>query len=259
MNLFPKNNYPNSSNHTKMAVLIFFVLHWYLSLFVQTFFLHRYAAHNMFTMSKTSERFFYIFTFICQGSSYLSPRAYGIMHRMHHVHADTEHDPHSPKYDKSIVAMMMRTFKVFKDIFRENVKIEPQYEKGVPDWSAFDKMASSGFARIFWITFYVAFYYFFATHWLMYLLIPIHIGMGPVHGVIVNWFAHKFGYSNFEMENTSVNLMPWDIFMMGEGLHNNHHRNATRANFGYKQYEFDPTYPIILLLDKLNIIQLRKY
>ena len=64
-----------------MAILLFFVLHWYLSLFVQTFFLHRYAAHRMFTMSPFWERAFHVFTWLAQGSSYLNPAVYGMMHR----------------------------------------------------------------------------------------------------------------------------------------------------------------------------------
>jgi stearoyl-CoA desaturase (delta-9 desaturase) len=41
-------------------------------------------------MSKFWERFFYLFAYITQGSSYLSPRAYAILHRMHHAYTDTE-------------------------------------------------------------------------------------------------------------------------------------------------------------------------
>ncbi|HCK22036.1 MAG TPA: acyl-CoA desaturase, partial [Bacteroidetes bacterium] len=89
-----------------MVIFIFLVLHWYLSLFSQTFFLHRYAAHSMFSMSKTWERVFYIFTWITQGSSYLSPYAYGILHRLHHAHTDTAEDPHSPSYEKGLFALM---------------------------------------------------------------------------------------------------------------------------------------------------------
>ena len=99
-----------------MAVILFFILHWYLSLFTQTFFMHRYSAHQMFTMSKGWEKFFYVVSFFFQGSSYLSPRAYGIMHRMHHAFADTEKDPHSPKYDHNFFAMMIRT----KNIYNQN-------------------------------------------------------------------------------------------------------------------------------------------
>ena len=55
-----------------MAVPIFFISHWFLSVFSQTFFLHRYGAHRMFTMSKGWERFFYLLTYVCQGPSFLS-------------------------------------------------------------------------------------------------------------------------------------------------------------------------------------------
>ena len=32
------------------AILTLFVAHWTFSVFAQTFFLHRYGAHRMFTM-----------------------------------------------------------------------------------------------------------------------------------------------------------------------------------------------------------------
>ena len=49
-----------------------------------------------------------------------------------------------------------------------------------------------------------------------------------------------------------------DIFMIGEGYHNNHHKFSTRANFGYHGYEIDPVYWVILFLNMLGIIQLKK-
>ena len=81
-----------------MIILIIFISHWYLSLFFQTIFLHRYSAHQMFTMSKFWEKVFFFLTFIFQGSSFLNPRAYAILHRLHHKYSDTEKDPHSPRF-----------------------------------------------------------------------------------------------------------------------------------------------------------------
>ncbi|MCZ6521882.1 MAG: acyl-CoA desaturase, partial [Bacteroidetes bacterium] len=75
-----------------IAILILFVAHWYLSLFFQTFFLHRYAAHGAFTMSKGMEKVVFVLTWIFQGSNYLSAYGYGILHRMHHAFADTPQD-----------------------------------------------------------------------------------------------------------------------------------------------------------------------
>ena len=80
------------------VILTFFFGHWLSSVFCQTFFLHRYGAHRQFTMSKGWERFFHLLTYVTQGSSFLHPRAYAILHRMHHAYSDTEKDPHSPHF-----------------------------------------------------------------------------------------------------------------------------------------------------------------
>lgn len=239
-----------------MAVLIFFIIHWYFSLFFQTFFHHRYAAHKMFTMNPFWEKFFYFMSFVAQGSSYLSPYAYGILHRMHHAHADTELDPHSPTYDKNLFSMMWRTKNIYNDIFSENIHVEEKYKKGLPNWFSLDKFADKWFIRIGWLALYTAFYFVFAPHWAFFLLLPIHFVMGPLHGAIINWFAHKYGYVNYKTEDTSHNLMPVDFLMLGEGFHNNHHKHQKNPNFGKRWFEFDPIYPIIIAFHKLGIIKL---
>ena len=43
-----------------IVILLIFAAHWYLSLFFQTFFLHRYASHRAFTMNKTTEKVFFV-------------------------------------------------------------------------------------------------------------------------------------------------------------------------------------------------------
>ena len=108
-----------------------------------------------------------------------------------------------------------------------------------------------------WITGYILFFAFFATAWWQWLLLPITFLMAPIHGVIINWFGHIYGYVNFAMKNTSKNLFRFDFLMMGEGYHNNHHKYASRANFGVKWYEIDVTYLVIRLLDALRIIHLK--
>lgn len=241
-----------------MAILIFFLSHWYLSLFAQTFFLHRYAAHQMFTMNKFWEKTFYVLTWIFQGSSFLSPKAYGIMHRLHHAYADTENDPHSPKYSKNLFDMMKKTLVVYLAILTDTKVMEDKFKKGVPYWPAFEKLVGSWIVRIGWGVLYFLFYYHFATQWWMYLLLPIHFLMGPIHGAIINWFAHKYGYVSFMVGDTAKNLLPIDILMMGESYHNNHHKFGGRANFGIKWHEIDPTYPIIYFLNMLGVIHLKK-
>ena len=98
------------------AILIFFFCHWFLSLFFHTFFLHRYASHQMYTTGKKTERLFYFLTWLTQGSSYLIPRSYAVLHRMHHVYSDTEKDPHSPHFFKDIWRMMWHTRTIYNAI-----------------------------------------------------------------------------------------------------------------------------------------------
>ncbi|HSZ24343.1 MAG TPA: acyl-CoA desaturase [Cytophagaceae bacterium] len=241
-----------------MAILLFFIGHWYLSLFVQTFFLHRYAAHQMFTMNKFWEKFFYTLTFLFQGSSFLSPYAYGVMHRLHHAYADTENDPHSPKYSKNLFDMMWKTKIIYNDILNHRIKLDPKYTRNVPYWAFIEKIGDNWFSRIAWGTAYSLFYIQFATHWWEFLLLPIHYLMGPVHGAIINWAAHKFGYVNFQVNDTAKNFLPFDFLMFGESYHNNHHKYGGRANFGFKWFELDPAYPIILLLNAIHVIKLKR-
>jgi stearoyl-CoA desaturase (Delta-9 desaturase) len=241
-----------------LVILLFLVIHWYLSLFMQTFLQHRYAAHGAFSMSKFWERFFYLIAYIAQGSSYVSPRAYAIMHRMHHAYTDTEKDPHSPKYDSNIFKMMWHARQVSNNIYKHRTEIEPRFLKNLPDWPLMDKIAHSTFSRLGWIVLYVLVYVFFAPSGWWFLLLPIHILMIPLQGVIINWFAHKYGTVTFKMKNTSTNLFKVDVLMMGEAYHNNHHKNPSATNFGFRWFELDPTYAIIRFFNWLKIIRIHK-
>ena len=241
-----------------MAILIFFLAHWFLSLFCQTFFLHRYASHKMFTMNKFWERFFYGFTFLVQGASFLNPRAYAIMHRMHHAYSDTEKDPHSPHFFRDVWQMTMQTKDIYINYVNHKVEPEKAFRGKYPEWKWLDALSNMWTVRILFGIGYFAFYWFFAPYWWMFLLLPVHFFMGPVHGAIVNWCGHKYGYSNYDNEDHSKNTIPIDIFLMGELMQNNHHKSPNSINFAKKWYEFDPTYPVILLLDRIRVIQLKK-
>jgi stearoyl-CoA desaturase (delta-9 desaturase) len=241
------------------VILVFFIAHWYLSLFFQTFFLHRYASHAAFTMNKFTERVFFVLTWIFQGSNYLSPYGYGVMHRMHHAYADTPQDPHSPTYDETIFNMMWKTKTIYSDITSGKTQVEERFTKGVPRWDAFDRFARSWASRLFWGALYFGVYYTFATEWWLWLLLPMQWMFSPIHGAIINWFAHKYGYRNFEVSDTSKNFLPFDFLMMGESYHNNHHKHGSRANFGgVRWHEIDPTYQVIKLLDAVGVIKMKK-
>ena len=239
-----------------MEILIIFIAHWYLSLFVQTFFLHRYSSHSMFKMHPVVEKVFFLLTWIAQGSSFLHPAAYALMHREHHKFSDTEKDPHSPVSFNNWIKFMNETRKEYGSFI--NIVNEGKYsDKSLPRWPLIEKIGDTYTSRICFAMIYIYIYLLFApTYWLL-LLVPIHILMGPIHGFIVNWFGHKHGYRNFKkLHDNSKNTLFIDFLMMGELYQNNHHRFPTKTNFAFRWFEFDIGFILIKIMDKLRIINI---
>ncbi len=238
-----------------IAILSFLVAHWVLSIFCQTFFLHRYGAHKQFTMSHRWDRFFYLLTFLSQGSSFLVPRAYAYLHREHHAFSDTERDPHSPLFHKTPFSMMWQTKARYVDFAKRRLEPEPRFRNDTPEWPTLDFIADRWSVRLAFGAFYILFYVAFAPNWHWFLLLPIHFLMGPIHGAIVNWAGHKYGYRNFDTHDASRNTLPFDFVTMGELFQNNHHKNGMSPDFAARWFEIDPTYTVIRILDALGIIE----
>ena len=241
-----------------MAVLIALTLHSTLSVFFQSFFLHRYGAHRMFTMSKAWERFVHLLTYITQGSSYLNPRAYAILHREHHAYTDGPRDPHSPCNHQGLIPMMLATKEKYDGYAYRRVAPEAKFEGGYPEWPLIDRLGNSWASSLIWGVLYTALYAVIATQWWHFLFLPVHFLMGPIHGAIVNWCGHRYGYQNFDNGDESQNTLPLDLITLGELFQNNHHKFPTRANFGVRWFEWDPTYTVMRVLAWLRIIELTR-
>jgi stearoyl-CoA desaturase (delta-9 desaturase) len=208
-------------------------------------------------MSRGWEKVFYIGCFLTQGSSYISAYTYGLMHRLYHAHTDTPDDPHSPQNSPNMLMMMWDTRNSYFDLYSGNTDAEDKYKKGLPDWPGFEKIAHNWIARVAWIAVYVLIYAWLATAWWQFLFLPVTIIMGSLQGAAINWWAHRFGYENFTMTNTSKNILPFDLVFWGEAYHNNHHQHPTRPNSAVRWFEWDMGYYAMRLLDKIGIIQMK--
>jgi stearoyl-CoA desaturase (Delta-9 desaturase) len=239
-----------------LVLLVFLALQWQASVFFQSFFLHRYAAHGQFTMSRRWERVFHVLTWLTMGASYLSPRAYAALHRMHHAYSDTAKDPHSPSY-RRFFPMMWHTARFYGDLRRGKVAPEARFAGPTPSWPLFDDKLLSWPGVLCWGAAYTLVYIAFATEWWMFLLLPVHYLMGPIHGAIVNYCGHKFGYRNFETRDRSRNTLPFDVLTMGELFQNNHHRSPMSPNFASRWFAIDPAYAIMRVFAAFGIIDLR--
>lgn len=212
----------------------------------------------MFTMSKGWERFFHLVTYLCQGSSYLHPRGYAILHRQHHAYSDTDRDPHSPRNHTNPFSMMLATRHRYDAYAYHLEDPDPRFDGGYPQWPLIDKLGQSWIGRLTWVGLYTAYYVYFATEWWMWLLLPIHFVMGPVHGAIVNWCGHRYGYQNYDNRDDSKNTLIADIVTLGELFQNNHHKFGMSPNFAVRRFEIDPCYQVMRVFAALGIIDLGK-
>ena len=239
-----------------LPILAFFVGHWLSSVFCQTFFLHRYGAHKQFTMSHGWERVFFFMTFLTQGSSFLVPRAYAYLHREHHAFSDTERDPHSPRFHKTVFSMMWHTKERYEGFAKRRIEPEPRFRGETPEWPTLEAVADRWATRVAFGALYTGFYVVFAPSWVFFLLLPAHFLMGPIHGAIVNWGGHKYGYRNFDTHDDARNTLPFDFLTLGELFQNNHHKRGMSPNFAARWFEIDPAYGAIRIFAALGIIQL---
>jgi len=215
-----------------------------------TLYLHRSQAHRAVQFHPVIAHFMRFWLWLTTG---MNTREWVAVHRKHHQAADTEQDPHSPKQHGIWRVLFGGAFLYVKA--KRNKILVNELGIGTPsDWIE-EKL--------------------YTPHPLMGILLMAIIDLvlfGPV-GIIVwgvqmlwipfwaagviNGAAHWWGYRNYEVKDTSRNLIPWAIWIGGEELHNNHHGDGTSAKFSKNSWEFDIGWFYISVLQRLGLAKVR--
>ncbi len=181
-----------------MFLVHFYIFYWVVAAVGLTIGYHRCISHKQIKLHPILET---IIIYLGTMASACSPLSWAGVHRMHHAYADTELDPHSPKY-KKWYEVLFSAYKV-KHIPRKFVK--DLYNN--PRVMFFHKNK----LYVFVITYIVAFYInpIFLAHLL--LLLPTSF---MFYGLL-NLVAHD--------DDGAANKWWINLFAPLEGNHSDHH------------------------------------
>ncbi len=216
-----------------------------------TLYLHRCQAHRAVDLHPIVSHFFRFWLWLTTG---MSTKAWVAIHRKHHVHCETENDPHSP-----VVHGIRKLLLDGTDLYRKESRVQEtldKYGKGTPnDWLERNLYMRFPRGGIFLMLFLdlAMFGVVGMTVWAIQMMWIPFWAAGVINGA-----AHWWGYRNFKTPDTATNLWPIAFWIGGEELHNNHHAFPGSAKFSYHKWEFDIGWLYLNILSLLGLAKIRK-
>ncbi len=231
---------------TWQALAICVGLYW-LRIFAIGAGYHRFFSHRAYS---TSRAFQFVLAVLAQSSAQKSVIWWASKHRHHHLYSDTEIDVHSPrhkgfvyshlgwifsrKHDKADLAKVADLTRYPELMWLHKYELVPALVLGALCYLA------AGWPGLvvgfFWSTVLV----YHATF-------------------CINSLAHVKGTTRYVTGDDSRNNWLLAIFTMGEGWHNNHHAFQSSVRQGFRWWEYDPTYYLLVVLSWIGLVwDLRK-
>ncbi len=230
---------------------------------------HRMLTHRAFKAHKYVTAFFTVFSSMAtQG-----PVLFWVMHhRLHHQYSDTEKDPHSPHaYPGSEKHSLLHgLFRAHFSWIYDKETIALSYNEIAFGNEARRVVAHTKYPNIvdisnyywFWVLLGIAIPALigglWAGAWLGALkgglwggLVRICVGQHATWGI--NSCSHHFGSRDFDCGDKSTNN--WFFAMLTWGnWHNNHHAFPNSARTGFKWWQIDVCWLVILLSEKIGLV-----
>ena len=196
--------------------------------------LHRYFSHHTFKTGPWRHNFLAWITVL---GGVGSPFTWSIHHRHHHTYSDTARDVHSPLESKW--KAIFGTWAIMPMSWWTDVKGVKTIPRDLYKDSTV-MFINTHYYKIWTMIFISALLVGGWKFSLFYIMAPI--GWNLFHGALTNCFNHLTipgAYRNYETPDHSQNNKWINLYLLGEGLHNNHHAQPDNYNQAHANGEFD--------------------
>jgi stearoyl-CoA desaturase (delta-9 desaturase) len=203
---------------------------------------HRYFSHRSFATSRILQ---FVLAVIAQSSAQSSVLWWAAKHRHHHRFSDTDEDLHSPLHRSFFYSHLGwlfdqrnrgADFAQVKDLAR------------FPELRWLHRFEFAPAALVAVLSFAIAGWQGLVVGFLWSTVLVYHATF------CINSVAHVYGRSRYVTADGSRNNALLALLTLGEGWHNNHHAYQSSARQGFRWWEIDPTYYVLLALAKSRLV-----
>ena len=233
-----------------MNALIYTLIVTHITIVCVTVFLHRGQAHKSLTFHPALAHFFRFWLWMTTG---MVTKAWVAIHRKHHSATDQADDPHSP-HVFGINRVLWRGAWLYNDASKDTRMVN-NFSKGTPtDWierNLYTPHCKLGIVALLCLEVWL-FHGWGIVMWL------VQMAWVPFHAAgVINGLGHWWGYRNTDTKDCSRNIFPWDFWIGGECLHNNHHANPANPKLSRRWFEFDIGWMWLTVFRALRLAKLR--
>ncbi len=233
---------------------------------VVTLLYHRGICHRTLTLHPMLEYTLRVWGWLAMA---IGTRTWSLTHRVHHAHADTERDVHSPVTEghslwtigRQSIQSVIQTREDTTLIARLGTDLPSDRLEHLIEWDCRRNFGMTGVRFPIVITVLTSIWW--ATG--LPLWVAIGAAVASLPGInlsvfastvfLVNGVAHTWGYRNYEGLDNSTNVVPIDLFGMGEAMHNNHHARPGSANLAHRPGEVDIGFWLAKQLKKVGLVR----
>jgi stearoyl-CoA desaturase (delta-9 desaturase) len=232
-----------------MTNFLITLLFTHITIVCVTLFLHRGQAHRGIIFHPLLSHFMRLWLWLTTG---MNTKAWVAIHRKHHRSTDVEGDPHSP-HVFGIWRVVFGGAFLYNASSKDRAMIE-SYGVGTPDdW--LERRVYTPHPWLGVLTMLIIDLVLFGV-W-GFLIWGIQMIWIPFWAAgVINGLGHWWGYRNGETKDHSRNIVPWDIIVGGECLHNNHHLDPANPKLSRRWFEFDAGWMWLSLFRLLGLAKL---